>query len=65
MLIRHYTSLTVYTHDEIETEAGSGEHEIRTRIAIAGALQSWQGKLLAYEPVVPWATGCGPVAFNP
>ncbi len=57
--------LTAYTHDEINTEAGSGGHEIRTWIALAGAVESWKAELLAYEPVVPWATGCGLVAFNP
>jgi aromatic ring-opening dioxygenase catalytic subunit (LigB family) len=57
--------LTEYTHEEINTEAGSGGHEIRTWIALAGAVQSWKAELVAYEPVVPWATGCGLVAFNP
>jgi hypothetical protein len=28
-------------------------------------VQSWKAELLAYEPVVPWATGCGLVAFHP
>jgi 2,3-dihydroxyphenylpropionate 1,2-dioxygenase len=57
--------LTEYTHEEINQEAGSGGHEIRTWIALAGAVQSWKAELVAYEPVVPWATGCGLVAFNP
>jgi 2,3-dihydroxyphenylpropionate 1,2-dioxygenase len=57
--------LTAYSHDEINAEAGSGGHEIRTWIALAGAVQNWKAELLAYEPVVPWATGCGLVAFNP
>jgi 2,3-dihydroxyphenylpropionate 1,2-dioxygenase len=56
--------LTEYTHEEINTEAGSGGHEIRTWIALAGAVQNWRAELLAYEPVVPWATGCGLVAFS-
>lgn len=58
------TKLTEYTHDEISSEAGSGGHEIRTWIALAGAVQDWKAELLAYEPVVPWATGCGLVAFS-
>lgn len=61
---RNHASLTAYTHDEINSEAGSGGHEIRTWIALAGAVQSWQAELLAYEPVVPWATGCGMVVFH-
>ncbi len=58
------TKLTEYTHEEINSEAGSGGHEIRTWIALAGAVQNWKAELLAYEPVVPWATGCGLVAFS-
>lgn len=58
------STLTEYSHEEINAEAGSGGHEIRTWIALAGALPEWQAELLAYEPVVPWATGCGLVAFS-
>ena len=57
--------LAEYSHSAIDKEAGSGGHEIRTWIAVAGAVEDWQTKLLAYEPVHPWATGCGLVAFNP
>jgi 2,3-dihydroxyphenylpropionate 1,2-dioxygenase len=60
-----HAKLTEYSHDEINVEAGSGGHEIRTWIALAGAVSGWKAELLAYEPVVPWATGCGLVAFNP
>jgi hypothetical protein len=56
--------LSAYSHEEINLEAGSGGHEIRTWIALAGALPEWRAELLAYEPVVPWATGCGLVVFN-
>jgi AmmeMemoRadiSam system protein B len=58
------SKLTEYTHEEINDAAGSGGHEIRTWIALAGAVQNWKAELLAYEPVVPWATGCGLVAFS-
>jgi aromatic ring-opening dioxygenase catalytic subunit (LigB family) len=57
--------LTDYSHEEINAEAGSGGHEIRTWIALAGAVRGWKAEIVAYEPVVPWATGCGLVAFNP
>jgi len=57
--------LAEYSHSAIDKEAGSGGHEIRTWIAVAGALEDWRASLLAYEPVHPWATGCGLVAFNP
>ena len=59
-----HAKLCAYTQDEINTEAGSGGHEIRTWIALAGAVESWKAELLAYEPVVSWATGCGLVAFK-
>ncbi len=59
------SKLSKYTHEEINTEAGSGGHEIRTWIALAGAVQSWKAEIIAYEPVAPWATGCGLVQFNP
>lgn len=65
LIARDHERLVAYTHDEINAEAGSGGHEIRTWIALAGAVQSWKAELVAYEPVVPWATGCGLVAFNP
>ncbi|MGH7827808.1 MAG: extradiol ring-cleavage dioxygenase [Candidatus Binatia bacterium] len=57
--------LADYTHEEIAIEGGSGGHEIRTWITLVGAVPGWKAELLAYEPVVPWATGCGLVAFNP
>jgi aromatic ring-opening dioxygenase catalytic subunit (LigB family) len=56
--------LAKYTHEEINTEAGSGGHEIRTWIALAGALPAWKAEIVAYEPVIPWATGCALVAFT-
>ena len=65
LIARDHHRLSAYTHDEISREAGSGGHEIRTWIALAGAVQNWKAELVAYEPVVPWATGCGLVAFNP
>ena len=59
-----YAKLTAYSHDEIYRDAGSGGHEIRTWIALAGAVEGWTAELVAYEAVVPWATGCGLVAFH-
>jgi len=56
--------LTAYSHEEINVEAGSGGHEIRTWMALAGALPEWRAELLAHEPVAPWATGCALVAFH-
>jgi 2,3-dihydroxyphenylpropionate 1,2-dioxygenase len=64
MIAGDHAKLAAYSHEEIDAEAGSGGHEIRTWIALAGAVPRWNAELLAYEPVVPWATGCGLVAFS-
>jgi aromatic ring-opening dioxygenase catalytic subunit (LigB family) len=45
--------------------AGSGAVELLSWIALAGALGSFSGRVVAYEPVVPWATGIGLMSFEP
>jgi hypothetical protein len=42
--------------DELEL-AGNGAHEIRSWLAVAGAVAPTTAKTLAYEPVYPWITG--------
>jgi hypothetical protein len=42
--------------DELEL-AGNGAHEIRSWLAVAGAVAPVTAKTLAYEPVYPWITG--------
>jgi aromatic ring-opening dioxygenase catalytic subunit (LigB family) len=44
--------------------AGAGAVELLNWIALGGALQGAKGEVLAYEPVVPWATGIGAMGFN-
>jgi len=44
--------------------AGAGALELLNWIALAGALQGAPGEVLAYEPVVPWATGIGAMFFD-
>lgn len=39
--------------------SGAGTVELIAWIALAGALQKFSGKTIAYEPVVEWATGMG------
>jgi hypothetical protein len=41
---------------EIEL-AGNGAHEIRSWVAVAGAVAPAPARTLAYEPVYPWITG--------
>jgi 2,3-dihydroxyphenylpropionate 1,2-dioxygenase len=53
-----------YTDAEVEAEAGPGAHEIRTWVALAGALKDIKAEILAYEPVKAWATGCALASLN-
>jgi len=46
------------TDAEVESQAGPGAHEIRPWMVLAGALEGKKGKILAYEAVKAWATGC-------
>jgi len=49
--------------DELEL-AGNGAHEIRSWLAIAGAVAPARGRTLAYEPIYPWITGMGVSRFQ-
>ena len=51
------------TDDEIEL-AGNGAHEIRSWVAVAGAVAPATGRTLAYEPIYPWITGMGVTHFE-
>jgi aromatic ring-opening dioxygenase LigB subunit len=44
------------TDSELEL-AGNGAHEIRSWLAVAGAVAPIRPRTLAYEPVYPWITG--------
>jgi len=44
--------------EEIEL-AGNGNHEMRSWLAVAGAVSPINATKLAYEPVYPWITGMG------
>ena len=41
---------------EIEL-AGNGNHEMRSWLAVAGAVAPINATTLAYEPIYPWITG--------
>lgn len=45
--------------------AGNGAHEIRSWLAVAGAVAPATARTLAYEPVYPWITGMAVSAFEP
>ena len=55
--------LKSYTSAELAA-AGAGALELVDWIALAGATRGAPGKVLAYEAVVPWATGIGAMAFE-
>ena len=45
--------------------AGAGAIELLNWIALAGALERFTGEVVAYEAVVPWATGMGLMSLTP
>jgi Catalytic LigB subunit of aromatic ring-opening dioxygenase len=44
--------------------AGNGSHEIRSWLAVAGAMAPLHATTLAYEPVQPWITGMGVAVWD-
>jgi hypothetical protein len=56
-------ALAQYSNESLSA-AGAGAVELLNWIALAGALQSFRGEVLSYEPVKPWATGIGAMAFE-
>lgn len=49
--------------DEIDL-AGNGAHEIRSWLAVAGAVAPAAARTLAYEPIYPWITGMAVALFE-
>lgn len=39
------------------SHCGNGNHEMRSRLAVAGAVAPVTATKLAYEPIYPWITG--------
>jgi aromatic ring-opening dioxygenase catalytic subunit (LigB family) len=56
--------LSSYSIDDL-ARAGAGTIELLGWIALAGALGTYHGEIVAYEAVVPWATGIGLMSFEP
>jgi len=50
--------------DELEL-AGNGAHEIRSWLAVAGAMSPTTSRTLAYEAIYPWITGMAVADFEP
>lgn len=51
-----------YTRSQLAA-CGGGTFELLAWIALAGALNGRKGEILAYEAVMPWATGIGLMSF--
>lgn len=60
----NHAALRALSHERMAA-AGGGAHEVRAWIALAAALDGWTGETIAYEAVVPWATGFGLMEFHP
>ena len=56
-------ALTSYTTQNLFA-AGAGALELLAWIAVSGAMNNAPAETLAYEPVIPWATGIGIMAFS-
>jgi 2,3-dihydroxyphenylpropionate 1,2-dioxygenase len=56
-------ALTSYRNTDFAA-AGAGSYELLAWIALRGAIGGVPGRALAYEAVVPWATGIGLMAFD-
>lgn len=46
-------------------KGGNGAHEVRNWLGVMGAFPEVKAEVVAYEPVVPWSTGCGAVIWRP
>ena len=55
--------LLALTDDEV-SRSGNGTHEIRSWLTAAGAAGGAPARILAYEPMPPWATGMGVALFE-
>jgi len=53
------------TTEGIQRDAGSGGQEIRTWLAVAGALGDPEMDVLSYDPIPALVTGMGVVAYTP
>jgi 2,3-dihydroxyphenylpropionate 1,2-dioxygenase len=56
--------LLAYSTESI-APSGFGTQEIRNWIALAGAAPGWRGRLLSYEAIPGWATGCAVALLEP
>ena len=58
-----YDELLSLPNDEL-MEAGNGTSEVRSWVAVAGAMRGAKATTLAYEPIYPWINGMGVVLFD-
>lgn len=53
-----------WTPEHVEEEAGNGAQELRTWVLGASIVGDAPARLLGYEPVAEWLTGCGAIEFK-
>jgi hypothetical protein len=58
------SDLAKWSPEEIG-KGGNGAHEVRNWMGVMGAFPELKGEVVAYEPVVQWATGCGAIIWTP
>ena len=57
-------ALTSYSDEETLSDGGQGGFEIRTFVAVAGAVEGCTGELWCYEPIPIFAVGCTIAVMN-
>lgn len=60
-----WAELAVGTNDDLVSEAGNGGNEIRGWLAACAALDTRQGRTIAYAEMPEWLTGMGVALFDP
>jgi 2,3-dihydroxyphenylpropionate 1,2-dioxygenase len=61
----HVEPLLGLTTSALEEQAGNGAQELRSWIAMAGALGDFRATTLAYAPIDEWLTGMGVLVAHP
>lgn len=56
-------ALGAYTDEEI-LAAGAGTLELLAWICLAGVMEGTESRVVAYEPIKPWATGVGVISYD-
>ncbi|RUS43913.1 hypothetical protein [Cohnella sp. AR92] len=61
---KDYAALRGWSAELIEEKFGNGGQEIHNWLVLLGALQSFEPKVVCYEPIPEWVTGMAVVQFT-